>query len=477
VPADADLLFRPAHELAALVRSGEITARELVEASLERIEALDPTLNAFVLVDGERALDAAGAVDAGDERPFAGVPIALKDETPSEGLRLTFGSELFGDFTPAHDSHLVRRLKAAGFIVVGRTNMPELGIMPATEPRRYGPTRNPWDTDRTPGGSSGGAGAAVAAGMVPLAHGADGGGSLRIPAACCGLVGLKPARGRVSLGPELGDHWLTAHGVLTRTVAETGRLLDVLAGYELGDATWAPPPAEPFASAAAREPGRLRIGLSLRPPVDVPLDPLCERAAREAAELLGELGHEVEELTPPVVPELAPLFLGAFGVSIALVARFGGLVSGREVTPELLEPVSWAIWEMAGAMSSHEYLATVTNLQAFSRALIAGMAAYDAVLTPTLAKRPVPIGEYDTSSPEGIAEWGRTAEFTPYAALANMTGLPAISLPLVHGEDGLPAGIQLLGRPADEATLLSLSAQLEQARPWADRRPQPAAAA
>ena len=290
MPADPDLLFRPAHELAGLVRSGELTARELVETSLERIEALNPALNAVILVDAERALAAADGVGRGDPRPFAGVPIALKDETPAEGLRLTFGSRVWGDFVPGHDSHLVRRLKGAGFIPVGRTNMPELGIMPVTEPARYGPTRNPWDTDRTPGGSSGGSGSAVASGMVPLAHGADGGGSIRIPAACCGLVGLKPARGRVSLGPDMGDHWLIAHGVLTRTVAETAALLDVLAGYEAGDANWAPPPAESFASAAARPPEPLRVGLLMTPPVAAPLDPICERAARDAAELLGELG-------------------------------------------------------------------------------------------------------------------------------------------------------------------------------------------
>ena len=477
MPADADLLFRPVTELATLVRSGEVTARELVETSLERIEALNPTLNAFILVDAERALAAADEIGPGDERPFAGVPIALKDETPAEGLRLTFGSRLFGDFVPKHDSYLVRRLRRAGFIPVGRTNMPELGIMPVTEPRRYGPTRNPWDTERTPGGSSGGSGAAVAAGLVPLAHGADGGGSIRIPAACCGLVGLKAARGRVSMGPDSGDHWLVAHGVLTRTVAETALLLDVLAGYETGDATWAPPPPEPFATLAAREPGRRRIALVLEPAIDAALDPICERAARDGAALLAELGHEVEELDfPPAAPELAPLFLAAFGASIALVARFGGMVNGRTVSREDVDPLTWAIYQVASGMNAHDYLGAVTNLQAFSREFIAWASQFDAVLTPSLAQRPVPIGEYDTSLEE-IHEWGRTGRFTPYTALANMTGLPAISLPLVHGEDGLPAGIHLIGRPADEATLLALGTQLEAARPWADRRPDLAVAA
>jgi amidase len=312
--------------------------------------------------------------------------------------------------------------------------------------------------------------------MVPLAHAADGGGSIRIPAACCGLVGLKPARGRVSLGPELGDHWLVAHGVLTRTVAETAALLDVLAGYEPGDANWAPPPAEPFAAAAAREPGRLRVGLLLTPPLEAPLDPICERATREAGELLAELGHEVEPVEPPVSGgELAPLFLAAFGAGIGMTAHFAGLVGGREITREDLEPLSWSIFEMARGMSSLEYQASVMALQGFSRGFIAWASQYDVVLTPTLAQRPVPIGEYDTSIAEGIDEWARTAQFTPYTAIANMTGLPAISLPFAQGEDGLPAGVHFFGRPADEATLLSLSAQLEQARPWAGRRPELAA--
>src|SRR5918994_1466586 len=267
----SELLFRPAAELAALIRSGEVTSRELVQACLDRIEALQPELGAFIHVDAEGALAAADAVKPGDERPFAGVPIPVKDTAPVAGMPYTMGSDLFGNFVPAHDAFLVRRLRESGFVIVGKTNMPEFGIVPVSEPRRFGPARNPWDTARTPGGSSGGAAAAVASGMVPLAHGSDGGGSIRIPAACCGLVGLKTARGRISRGPEVGDDFLVQDGVLTRTVAETAELLDLLAGYELGDGTWAPAPAEPFASAAAREPGRLRVGVTTRPPIDAPL--------------------------------------------------------------------------------------------------------------------------------------------------------------------------------------------------------------
>src|SRR5919202_5255743 len=229
-------MFRPAGELAARVRTGQVSSTELVTAALERIEQLNPTLNAFIHVDADGALEAAAKVERDDPRPFAGVPIAIKDTTAVRGMPYTMGSDLFGDFVPGHDSYATRRLRDAGFVLVGKTNMPEFGILPVSEPRRYGPARNPWDTGRTPGGSSGGPAPAVASGMVPLAHGSDGGGSIRIPAACCGLVGLKPSRGRVSRGPEIGDDFLVQDGVLTRTVGETAALLDVLAGYEPGDA-------------------------------------------------------------------------------------------------------------------------------------------------------------------------------------------------------------------------------------------------
>ena len=289
----SELLFKPAGELAALIRGGELSSRELTEASLQRIEALQPELNAFVHLDPDGALEAAEAIGAGDERPFAGVPMAVKDTSAVAGMPFAMGSEMFGDFVPQHDSFVTRRLRDAGFVIVGKTNMPEFGILPVSESRRFGPARNPWDPERTPGGSSGGAAAAVAAGMVPLAHGSDGGGSIRIPAACTGLVGLKPARGRISRGPEQGDDLLVSDGVLTRTVAETAALLDVLAGYETGDSTWAPPPSEPFAAAAAREPGRLRIGFTTESPIESELDPVCAQAVsrcRGAARGAGTRG-------------------------------------------------------------------------------------------------------------------------------------------------------------------------------------------
>jgi len=336
-----DLLFRPITELGELVGSGELSARELVETSLRRIEALDERVNAFTHVHADEALAAADAIAPGDQRPFAGVPIAIKTEVAVEGSPLTFGSKLFGDYTPDHDSFQVGRLKDAGMIVVGRTNMPEAGIMPITEPARFGATRNPWDLERTPGGSSGGSAAAVAAGMVPVANALDGGGSIRIPAACCGLVGLKVSRNRISMGPQISESLFGVTGAVTRTVDETARVLDVLAGYEPGDGNWAPPPDEPFADAARREPGRLRIGLITTPPVDAPLDPEHDRAVRETADLLASLGHEVTEAAQPGGSgEMEPVFLTVFGSYLASIVRFGGLIAGREPTADDVEPLT-----------------------------------------------------------------------------------------------------------------------------------------
>src|SRR3954452_16019355 len=260
--ADSDLLFRPALDLGALVRSGELSARELIEASLARIDALNPELNAFVDVFHDEALAAAAAIHPGDERPFAGVPIAIKNNRAIQGRRLTYCADFMGDWPAPHDHNVVRRLRAAGCIVVGSTTLPEWGILPWTNTRRFGATRNPWDPARTSGGSSGGSATAVAAGMVPIAEANDGGGSTRIPAAWCGPVRLKPQRGRTSFAPEIGQSFLAVDGVLTHTVADTAAALDAIAGPEVGDASWAPPPPEPFAAAAEREPGRLRVAVT-----------------------------------------------------------------------------------------------------------------------------------------------------------------------------------------------------------------------
>jgi amidase len=474
----SELLFKPASELATLIHTGQVSSAELVSAALERIEALQPTINAFAHIDAEGALATAEAIGADDPRPFAGVPIAVKDTAPVAGMPYTMGSDIFGDFVPGHDAFLVRRLRDAGFVIVGKTSMPEFGILPVSEPRRFGPVRNPWDTERTPGGSSGGAAAAVASGMLPLAHGSDGGGSIRIPASCCGLVGLKPTRGRISRGPEQGDDFLVQDGVLTRTVAETAELLDILGGYEVGDASWAPSASEPFASAVARDPGKLRIGYTTTAAIEAALDPICERAVRDAAQLLSELGHDVEEVAAPwgEEDELLQVFTMVFGTPIAMGVFFGGLVTGREPTAELVEPLSWTIWEGIRERSALDYLLARTQLTAISRGIIALWESYDVVLTPGLAERPVRIGEIDACSDDPWEDFRRSGRFTPYTAIFNVTGQPAISVPLFHGDDGLPTSIQLAGRPADEATLLSLAAQLEAARPWADRRPELATA-
>ena len=401
------------------------------------------------------------------------MPIAVKDTAPVAGMPYTLGSDAFGDFVPAHDAFVVRRLREAGFVIVGKTNLPEFGILPVTEPRRFGPTRNPWDTERTPGGSSGGAAAAVAAGMVPLAHGSDGGGSIRIPAACCGLVGLKPSRGRISRGPEQGDDFLVQDGVLTHTVAETAALLDVLAGYEPGDSTWAPPPAEPFAAAAAREPGRLRIGWTTTAAIDAPLDPLCERAVTRrggAARVArprggggpGALGR----------PDLLEVFTLVFGTPIAMGLFFGAQVSGREPAEELVEPLSWTIWNGIRERNALDYLLARTQLGAFTREHRGALERLRRGDDPRARPAPGADRRDRRLQREPWEDFRRSGQFTPYTAIFNVTGQPAISLPLFHGEDGLPLGVQLAGRPAGEGALLALAAQLEAARPWAGRRPE-----
>jgi amidase len=468
----SELLYQPALELARMVRDGEVTASELVEASLERIEALDPEINAFTSVDAERARATAAEIGAGDERPFAGVPTAIKELAPLAGLPMTGGSDLFGHFVPDYDSFAVRRIKDAGFVIVGKTNAPEFGILPVTEPRRFGPTRNPWDTARTPGGSSGGAAAAVAAGMVPVAHGSDGGGSIRIPAACCGLVGLKPARGRISRGPDQGDDFLVTDGALCRTAGDSAAMLDLLAGYEPGDATWAPPPAEPFSSFVGRSPGKLRVAVTTEPPVEAELDPLSARAVSEAAELLSSLGHEVEEVDAPWRgTDLLRTFTAVFGTHVSLAMLHGSMVSGQEPSEELMEPLSWMIYNGVRERSAVDYLAAKVQLQAVSRSMIGLWSGYDVMLTPALGERPVQIGEIDSCSDEPWEDFTASGRFTPFTALFNVSGQPGISVPLFDGEDGLPLAVQLVGPPAGEALLLALAGQLEDASPWAERRP------
>jgi amidase len=468
----SELLLRSATELAGLLRAGDLSSRELVDASLRRIDELQPTINAFTHVAHESALAEAEAISPGDPRLFAGVPIAIKDNRPVAGMPLSNGSDLFRDFVPDHDAFLVRRLREAGFVIVGKTSMPEMGPLPTTEPRRFGPTRNPWNPDRTPGGSSGGSAAAVAAGMVPVAHGNDGGGSLRIPAACCGLLGLKPARGRVSVGPDGGQSFLVCDGALTRTVQDTARLLDVLNGPEPGDASWAPPPpAAGYSALAQVDPGQLRVGVTLTSPLaDASVDPVSEQAVRDAAALLESLGHHIQEFQPPWVGlDLLPDFMRLFGPLVSLTTWIGGQIAGHEPTPDDVEPLTWMLYEHALAQGTINYLAAVSRIESAARSIVASLSDYDVVLTPTLAQRPVRVGTMTGFGEDPMGDFRRSGYFTPFTAIVNVTGLPAISLPLYQGEDGLPTAVQLIGPPAREEVLLSLAGQLEAALPWADR--------
>jgi amidase len=459
-----DLMLKPVHELAALVRGGEIAAREVVAAALARIDDLDERVNAFVEVDGDRALEAATAIEPGDGRPFAGVPIAIKTNTPVAGMCMNFGSRFLSRHRPGHNAYLVRRLREAGFVVVGTTNMPEFGILPTTEPRHSGTTRNPWDLERTPGGSSGGSAAAVAAGMLPVAHGNDGGGSLRIPAACCGLVGLKPSRGRISRGPELGDSFLGCDGVLTRTVGETAALLDVLAGYEVGDATWAPRPIEPYSTSVRRDPGRLRVAMTASNPVDADVDPECVRGMHAAGELLSALGHEVETAAPAYPGgDVIDLFLSVFGPQVSLGIGYGELLTNHPPQGDEIEPLSRAVFDRARATSSIAYLGAVAQLQAVARGIVAFFAEYDLLVTPALGERPVPIGEIHGWGEDPMADLERSARFTPFTSLFNVTGQPAIIVPLGFGDDGLPTAAQIVAKPLGEDTLLQVAAQMEAA--------------
>jgi amidase len=460
-----ELAFAAALNQAELVRAREVSPVELVSGYQERIEELDPELNAFVTTCFDEALAAArraGAEGAsGELPPFHGVPLPIKDLAETAGVRTTFSSKAFADYVPEFDRAVVRRLREAGFILLGKTNTPEFGTIAVTESELNDACRNPWNTALTPGGSSGGAAAAVAAGLAPAAQGSDGGGSIRIPASCCGLFGIKPARGRVSNAPHGdGSVALSTSGPITRTVADAAAMLDAMTGYEWGDAQWAPPPERPFRAEVDAEPASSRIALVTGPPIDVPVHADCVRAAEQAAALLAELGHEVEAAPPPwSSDELLPLFMRIWQLTPALYPV---------PDPALLEPHNRTFVERATATSSVEYGRGVVRLQAIAREIVAFFADYDVILTPTLAQPPLQVGAVFADE-EGPLR--ASLRFTPFTPVANLTGLPAASLPLSETNAGMPIGVQLIGRPADEATLIRISAQVERARPWAQRRP------
>lgn len=468
-----DFAFLDATAQAELVRRREVKAVELVDAAIERIERLNPTLNAVVTPMYEQARAAATAELP--DGPFAGVPFLLKDLLASyRGVRMTSGSTFQRDFVPDHDSELVVRLKRAGLIIVGKTNTPEFGILPTTEPHLFGPTHNPWDTSRTPGGSSGGSAAAVAAGLVPMAHGNDGGGSIRIPSSCCGLFGLKPTRARNPLGPNYGDMFsgLVAEHALTRSVRDSAALLDATSGPDVGDPYWAPPPVRPFLEEVSTNPGRLRIAFTTTAATDAPVHADCVKAAHDVAALCIDLGHEVVEVTPDVSGDLVTQsFITLWSAGCAWTIDGMALVTGRTSTTDDFEPLTWALYEMGRQQSAPVYLLALAALQGLSREIARFFIDYDVWLTPTLAELPVPLGTFDSPPDNPLLGLFRAAEFMPFTPIANITGQPAMSVPLFWNADGLPVGTQFIGRFGDEATLFRLAAQLEAARPWADKRP------
>jgi amidase len=460
---------------ADLVRAGEVTPAELVEAAIERIETTNGEINAVIHPLFEEGLAAArGELPDG---PFKGVPFLLKDLGAAfAGQPLHLGMNFLKerDFRAPMDTYLAQRFRAAGLVTIGKTNTPELGILPTTEPRAHGATRNPWDLGRSAGGSSGGSAAAVAAGMVPMAHANDGGGSIRIPAANCGLVGLKPSRQRISEGPLVGDFMsgLTAELCVSRSVRDTAALLEAVHGPAAGDPYAAPPPLRPYTEEVGADPGKLRIALWTETVIDQDADPEVVAAARSAAKALEGCGHEVEE------PDLGALrgmpivepFLTRWAAGQAQALDQLGLVTGNVIGPEDVEPLTWALAEIGRKRSAGEYLEAVGQHQVMSR-MLAGIheSGFDLLLTPTLGEPPPPLGTFDDSGPEPMAAFERAFLDGCFTAAFNATGQPAISLPLHWSEDGLPVGIQLVAPLGREDLLLRVAAQLEQAVPWADR--------
>ena len=469
-----EFTWMDATEQAELVRRKAVKPIELVEAAIARIGRVNPQLNAVVLPLYEDARRSAMAENL-PTGPFCGVPYLLKDLLASyAGARMTGGSAFTRDFVATHDSELVRRLKRSGLVIIGKTNTPELGILPTAEPRLFGATRNPWNLGCTTGGSSGGSAAAVAAGLVPAAHANDGGGSIRIPASCCGLFGLKPTRGRVPLGPDLGDVMggLVAEHAVTRSVRDSAALLDAVAGPEPGDPYCASTPTRPFAQEIGARPGRLRIGFSAKAPTGVPVHADCMRADEDAAKLCAELGHEVEEAAPEINGELyQDVFIKVWSAGVAWSVALAEQETRRTAREEDFEPLTWALMEMGRKISAPDYLATWTSLQGLARSVAKFFERHEIWLTPTLALPPVPLGYFDSPASKPLAGLWRATEFVAFTPFANITGQPAMSVPLYWNAEGLPIGAHFMGRFGDEATLFRLAAQLEEARPWAKRRP------
>jgi amidase len=466
---------------ADLVASREVSAVELADAAVARIERIDGDVNAVVLKWYARARAAAAAIDDGSSPaasgPFAGVPFLLKDlGAPMAGETMTNGNAALAAEKPifSHDSTLVARFKDAGLIPLGRSSSPELGSLPVTEPIAHGPTRNPWDTDRTPGGSSGGASAAVAAGMVPIAHASDGGGSIRIPAACAGLVGLKPSQGRITMGPDLDESGLSVHLCVSRSVRDTARLLDAVHGPGIGDTAIAPPPSRPYIDEVGADPGRLRIGLLDTHPQGAALHDDCVTAVRSVAGMLEGLGHQVELGHPAILADadFQRRFMALWATGRAVGVDTMGKILGRPLTEDEVEPVNWAQAKFAENLSAVAYAEALAAVSRFRRELQQWWTeGWDLMLSPTLAEPPARIGEHDARPGDPMAGMKRAAEFIAFTPPFNTSGQPAINVPLHWNDDGLPIGVQLAAAYGREDLLLAVAAQLEAAHPWADRHP------
>lgn len=462
-----------ATKAAQLVRRGEVEPEELLEAALRGIEKVNPQINAVVtpMYDEARRQIAAGLPDG----PFTGVPLLLKDLLATYGgVRYTAGSRMLRHYTAPHDSELVLRYKRAGFVIIGKTNTPEFGLVPTTEPVLFGPCRNPWSLGHTTGGSSGGSAAAVAAGVVPVAHANDGGGSIRIPASCCGLFGLKPTRGRNPLGPDYGEvmHGLVVEHVVTRSVRDSAAILDATQGPDIGAPYYAPAPQEPFVEAVKKPLGKLKIACTLVAPTGAAVHDDCVSAVKKTAALLESLGHVVEEKTLDLDP--APLvqsFMNIWAASTAWEIEHFSRLTGKRINQDDFEPLTWALYEMGRSQQAVPYLLCLQEVQKITRQISRLLDPFDLWMTPTLAEPPVPLGTFDSPQANPMQGFMRAAGFAPFTPVANLTGQPAMSMPLYWNQQGLPIGVHFVGRYGDEATLLQLAAQLEEAAPWFDKIP------
>jgi Asp-tRNA(Asn)/Glu-tRNA(Gln) amidotransferase A subunit family amidase len=464
--------------LAELVRARQVAPEEVLEAAIGRIEALNPALNAVVTRVYDEARLAARRHDR--DAPLAGVPFLLKDLGAAQaGVPLSAGSRFFKHAVVPVDAETVVRHKRAGLMILGRTNTPEFGLSATTEPVAFGPTRNPYDLARTPGGSSGGSAAAVAVRMVPIAHASDGGGSIRIPASCCGLFGLKVTRNRNTYAPYAGEGLAgcSVEHVVSRSVRDSAAVLDATAGPGIGDPYFATPPARPFIEEVGAAPGRLRIAFTTTAFNGVPVHPDCVAAATAAATLCEQLGHRVEEAAPAFdIEGLDHNYNRMFAVNAAANIALRARALGRDPTPDGFERVTWAMVELARGIGAVEYVQTLNRLHGISREIAVLFETYDLLLTPTLAEPPLELGVLDMMEEDLAAYNERLWRFTPFTYPFNVTGQPAMSVPLSWNGAGLPIGVHFVGRYGDEATLFRLAAQLEQAQPWADRRPpEPAA--